>query len=35
MPDDQNWKIIAYIESMGGMQYRNETAASGAEATVQ
>jgi cytochrome c oxidase cbb3-type subunit 3 len=35
MPDDQIWKIIAYIESMGGMQYRNETAASGAEATVQ
>ena len=35
MPDDQIWKIIAYIESMGGMQYRNETAASDAETTAQ
>jgi cytochrome c oxidase cbb3-type subunit 3 len=26
IPEDQIWKIIAYIESMGGMHYREEAA---------
>jgi cytochrome c oxidase cbb3-type subunit 3 len=29
IPDDQIWKIIAFIESMGGMQYRDEVVAAG------
>jgi cytochrome c oxidase cbb3-type subunit 3 len=29
IPDDQIWKIIAFIESMGGMQYQDEVVAAG------
>jgi cytochrome c oxidase cbb3-type subunit 3 len=33
IPDDQIWKIIAYIQSMGGMQQAGEALADRAEAS--